>query len=129
MEKMKNRQGKPSVEELARELGLEIVAGEKGSGRLIEDGYCGDLLSDVMGNAPPGCIWITIQGHQNIVAVALLREMAAIVIAGGFTPDNDTVLRADQEGIPLLRWPGSSYELAGKLHAIGIKGEDPDKGK
>jgi predicted transcriptional regulator len=124
---MKKRHEQMSVEMLTSQLGLEIVAGKKGSDRLIEGGYCGDLLSDVMGNAPTGCVWITIQGHQNIIAVALLREMAAIVIASGFTPDNDTVERAEQEGIPLLTWSGSAYDLAGKLYSMGIGGEQASK--
>ncbi len=112
-----------TVEELIKDLELEIVAGERGVGRQIENGFCGDLLSDVMGNAPSGCVWITVQSHQNIVAVALLRDMAAIVIAGGFSPDKDTIERADQEGIPLLTWPDSAYDLAGKLNNLGIGGD------
>jgi len=124
---MKKNHEKIDVETLISELGMEIAAGRQGIGRPVENGYCGDLLSDVMGNAPSGSVWITIQSHQNIVAVALLREMAAIVIAGGFTPDRDTVARANQEGIPILTWPGSSYELAGKLHEIGITANNADK--
>lgn len=124
---MKKIHEQVSVEKLAIRLGLEIVAGKQGSDHLVEGGYCGDLLSDVMGNAPPGCVWITIQGHQNIIAVAVLREMAAIVIAGGFAPDDDTVERANQEGIPLLTTPGPAYDLIGKLYGMGIKGEQTNK--
>lgn len=120
---MQKERARINVETLISELGLEVVAGSQGVDRSVEDGYCGDLLSDVMGNAPPGSVWITIQSHLNIVAVALLREMAAIVIAGGFAPDEETIARADQEGIPILTWPGSSYDLAGKLYAMGIGGQ------
>jgi len=73
-----------------------------------------------MGNAPEGCVWLTIQGHQNIVAVAVLRNMAAIIITGGQTPDEETLQKANQEGIPLLLWSESSYQLAGRLYSIGI---------
>ena len=55
-----------------------------------------------MGNAPAGCAWMTVQGHQNIIAVAVLREMAAIVITGGQKPDAETIDKADQEGIPVF---------------------------
>jgi len=116
-----------TVEEVSKILGLEIVAGRTGLNRQVENGYCGDLLSDVMGNAPSGCIWLTIQSHQNIVAVAMLREMAAIVIAGGFSPDKETITKADQEGIPLLTWPDTAYELAGRIYNLGVGGEK-DKG-
>jgi predicted transcriptional regulator len=109
-----------TVNDLVERFGLQVVAGDKGLDRRVEDGYCGDLLSEIMGNAPEGCAWLTIQGHQNIVAVAVLRHMAAIIVAGGQTPDDETLQKANQEGIPILRWPDSSYQLAGRLFSIGI---------
>ena len=63
---------------------------------------------------------MTVQGHQNIVAVALLREMAAIVITGGQKPDAETIQKANQEGIPILQWPDSSFRLAGRLFGAGV---------
>ena len=109
-----------TVNDLVERFGLQVVAGDKGLDRRVEDGYCGDLLSEIMGNAPEGCVWQTIQGHQNIVAVAVLRNMAAIIVSGGQTPDEETLQKANQEGIPILLWPDSSYQLAGRLHSIGI---------
>ena len=81
---------------------------------------CGDLLSEIMGNAPEGCVWLTIQGHQNIVAVAVLRNMAAIIVTGGLTPDDETLEKANQEGIPILLWSDSAYQLAGRMFSMGI---------
>lgn len=109
-----------SVKDIVEKLNLEVAAGKDGLDREVLDGYCGDLLSEIMGKSPEGCIWITVQGHQNIVAVAVLREMAAIVIAGGHHPDSDTLEKADKEGIPLLLWPDSSYVLAGQMNRMGI---------
>jgi len=109
-----------TVNDLVERFGLQVVAGDKGLDRQVEDGYCGDLLSEIMGNAPEGCVWLTIQGHQNIVAVAVLRNMSAIIVSGGQTPDEETLQKANQEGIPILLWPDSSYQLAGRLHSIGI---------
>ena len=91
-----------NVKELVDQFSLNVAAGQKGLDHQIQGGYCGDLLSDVMGNAPIGCIWLTVQTHQNIVAVAVLREMAAIVLSGGQEPDQETVEKADEEGIPIL---------------------------
>jgi len=109
-----------TVNDFVQRLGLSVVAGDSGLDRRVEDGYCGDLLSEIMGNAPEGCVWLTIQGHQNIVAVALLRNMAAIIVTGGQTPDDETLQKANQEGIPILLWPDSAYQLAGRLFAMGI---------
>ena len=116
----KKGRGKMTVNDLMERFDLKLVAGEKGLDRQVEDGYCGDLLSEIMANAPEGSVWLTIQGHQNIVAVAVLREMAAIVVTGGQSADNDTLHKANQEGIPILLWPGSAYQLAGRLFSAGV---------
>ena len=108
------------VKELVDKFDLAVTAGESGLDREVTDGYCGDLLSEIMGNAPTGCAWMTVQGHQNIVAVAVLREIAAIIITGSQTPDDDTIKKADQEGIPILLWPHSSFRLAGRLFSAGV---------
>jgi predicted transcriptional regulator len=108
------------VSELVEKFDLKVAAGNSGLDREIRDGYCGDLLSEVMGHAPEGCAWMTVQGHQNIIAVAVLRNMAAIIITGGQTPDNETMKKADEEGIPVLQWPDSSYSLAGRLFNSGV---------
>ena len=94
-----------TVNDLVDRFSLRVVAGEKGLGRRVTEGYCGDLLSEIMANATEGCVWLTIQGHQNIVAVAVLRDMAAIIVTGGQTPDDETLQKANQEGIPILLWP------------------------
>ncbi|MBS3755507.1 MAG: hypothetical protein KGY56_07390 [Desulfobacterales bacterium] len=115
------------TQDLIDQFGLTAAAGKAGIDREIAGGYCGDLLSEVMANAPIGCVWMTIQVHQNIVAVAVLREMAAIVLAMDNQPDLETCEKADREKIPILLYNGSSYELAGKLYAAGIVNETADE--
>ena len=109
-----------NVNELVDQFSLIVAAGQNGLDRQIQGGYCGDLLSDVMGNATIGCIWLTVQTHQNIVAVAVLREMAAIVLCGGQEPDQETVDKANEEGIPILTWPDTAFDLAGQVYQAGI---------
>jgi len=113
------------VKELVERFDLTVAGGRSGLEKPALNGYCGDLLSDVMGKAPEGSVWMTVQGHQNIIAVAVLREMAAIVLVGGHQPDADTIAKADAEGIPILLWPGSAFALAGQIHAAGIGAESP----
>ncbi len=108
---------------MAEKYGLQVAAGEAGLDREVRAGYCGDLLSDVMANAPEGCVWLTIMGHQNTIAVAHLRDMAAIVVTGGHEPDENTRARAEQEKVPLLTTEKFTYELAGILYADGVAGE------
>ena len=109
-----------NVKELVQRFNLHVAAGQKELDRQIRGGYCGDLLSDVMANAPDGCIWLTVQTHQNIVSVAVLHEMAAIVLTGGHEPDQETIDKAEEEGIPILMWSKTAFELAGQVHAAGI---------
>jgi ferredoxin len=118
----KRKRGKAdmTVNDLVKRFDLQVAAGEKGLDCRVEDGYCGDLLSEVMANAPENCVWLTVQGHQNILAVAVLREMAAIIVTGGRTPDDETLQKANQEQIPILLSSDSAYQLAGRLYAAGI---------
>lgn len=109
------------VSDIQSEFNLEVAAGSKGLDREVRGGYCGDLLSDVMANSRSGDLWLTIQSHQNILAVAVLKEIAGIVLVNGRRPDDDTKARAEQEGIPILLSPISAYELAGMLYNAGIR--------
>jgi predicted transcriptional regulator len=108
------------LKEIIDKLPLKVVAGRDALDREMSGGYCGDLLSDVMANAEKGAIWLTVQGHQNIVAVALLRELAAIILVNGHQPEQETIAKADEEGICVLTTPLTGYRLAGKLYACGL---------
>ena len=108
------------VTEVVKLLKLEVAAGKSALEREVKGGYCGDLLSDVMAHAAQGSLWLTIQSHQNIVAVGVLRELAGIILVNGRKPDSDTKEKAEEESIPLLLSPLPAYELAGRLYQLGI---------
>ncbi|GAB6096467.1 hypothetical protein JCM14469_27200 [Desulfatiferula olefinivorans] len=106
-----------NVRELVDRFNLTVAAGDAGLDRTVTGGYCGDLLSEVMGNAGMGCVWLTVQAHQNIVAVAVLREMAGIIVTGGGVPSPETLAKANAENIPVMTYPGSAFELSGLIYA------------
>ena len=108
-----------NLDELVDRFNLHVAAGQNKLDRQIQSGYCGDLLSDVMANAPDGCIWLTVQTHQNIVPVAVLHDMAAIILTGGQEPDHETIEKANKEGIPILMWSKSAFDLAGQICSAG----------
>lgn len=108
------------ISDLAEKLDIQPVAGQNGMDRPVQNGYCGDLLSEVMANTPEGSVWLTVQSHQNIVAIAVLKEMAAIILTSGIAPDAETLKKADEENIPLFTWPRSSFELATRIQAAGV---------
>ena len=109
-----------NVKELVDRFNLHVAAGQNKLDRQIQNGYSGDLFSDVMANAPDGCIWLTVQTHQNIVPVAVLHEMAAVILTGGQEPDQETTEKANKEGIPILMWPNSAFDLAGQVCSAGV---------
>lgn len=80
--------------------------------RQIESVYIGDLLSWVMSHSEQNCAWITVQTHVNIVAVAVLLDMSCIILPEGCKPDEDTLIKASEEGVPILMSPWSAYDIA-----------------
>ena len=84
----------------------------------IKGGYTSELLSDVMGNAREGNIWITLQTHKNIMAIASLKELAAIVLVKGYRPEEDTVSESEAEGIPILRTSRQTFEMTGEIYEL-----------
>jgi hypothetical protein len=110
--------------ELTKEFTVTVKAATARLEREVKGGYASDLLSDVMANSKEGDVWVTIQGHPNIVAVATLRDLAGIILANGRQPDAETIQRAEEEGIPLLCTPLPSFEIVGRLYRLGIHGQD-----
>ena len=104
---------------------LQVRAGNDQLQEEVTGGYAGDLLSDVIAHSRQGNIWITIQTHPNIVAVAAMKELSGIILTGGREPDGDTVQKAEEEGMPLLVSPLFTFELVGRLYQIGISGMSP----
>ena len=86
-----------------------------------EGGYTSDLLSCVMAGAKSKYLWITLQAHLNIVAVAALLEVAAIIITENAQPDPATIAKANEQGIILLSTSKTTYEIDGKLWEMGIQ--------
>ncbi|MCA1917795.1 MAG: hypothetical protein LDL38_00195 [Flavobacterium piscis] len=82
--------------------------------------YTGDLLSDVIANAKKDNLWITIQTHLNIIAVATLKELSAIVIVMNKPISEEVKNKANEENVILLSTEKNSYEISGKLYELGI---------
>ncbi|MWN75003.1 serine kinase [Labilibaculum sp. A4] len=103
------------VQDIVDKLGLKVCSGSAGLNREIEGGYTSDLLSDVMGNADENQVWVTLQTHKNIMAIASLKELAAIILVKGYEPETDAAEQSNLEGIPILSSEEEAFELTGKL--------------
>jgi hypothetical protein len=108
--------------EVVRELGLKVKIGSDRLDREITGGYSSDLLSDVMAHGEAGNIWVTLQAHPNVIAVASLKDLAGIILVNGREPDEETAVKGAEEGIPVMVSDLPTFELVGKLYALGIPG-------
>ena len=107
-----------TVRELVKELDLKVFSGEKGLDNEISGGYVSDLLSDVMGVAKEGSLWVTLQVHKNVMAIATLKELSAVILVKGFEPEADTVEVSNDENIPILGTKEQTFEIAGKIYDL-----------
>lgn len=106
------------ISDLTNSLGLEVICGQQGLTNEIRGCYVSDLLSDVMGTAREGDIWITLQTHQNIIAVASLKDLAGIILVKGLVPETETVEKSNSSGVPVLSTSLDTFTIAGKLYEL-----------
>ena len=95
-----------------------MFSGTEGLNREVKGGYVSDLLSDVMGNADEGKVWITLQTHKNIMAIASLKDLAAIILVSDNKPEDDTIAQSNEEGIPILGTTLSCFDITGKIYEL-----------
>ena len=99
-------------------MNLTVFCGQENLNNEIKCGYTSDLLSDVMGFAREGQVWITLQTHKNVLAIASLKELAAILLVKGNKPEDDMLEQAIDEGIPVLGTDAQTFETTGKVYQL-----------
>ena len=87
-------------------------------------GYSCDLLSWVMKNGQEGMAWVTVQTHMNVIAVAVLAEMACVILPESIDMEQDVLDKAQAEGLCVMKTNLSSYEICGRMHAAGVPDKD-----
>ena len=110
------------VKEIVDALGLNVLAGGVNLVEPVKGGYACDLLSCVMAEAKTGYIWVTMQGHPNVVAVASLLDLAAVVVSENSPVEAVTIQRAGEKGIPLLATEHDTFTTVARLAQLGIQG-------
>jgi hypothetical protein len=111
-----------TVTEMAARVAGTVAVPPPDGAAPARGGYASDLLSDVMAHAQEGDVWITLQKHVNVVAVAQLKSLAAVLVVNGRTPDPDTLARAAEHGVALVVTPLSAFDAAGRLYELGLRG-------
>ena len=103
-----------TVKELAEKMNYRVLCMPDES-REVMGGYAGDLLSWVMGRMQSDCAWITIMSNVNIIAVSALTDPACIILSENVEPDQDTLMRAVQQGVNLLSSPKDTFSVCTEI--------------
>lgn len=106
-----------TVHELIAPLELDVLC-EGDLNRAVDGGYCGDLLSWVMGRAPADSAWFTVMGNVNAIAVCVLAELPCLILCENAALDDAARTRAETENITVLRSPKDAYTLAVALSKL-----------
>jgi len=113
-----------TLQEIAEKLDLTLESTGVPTEHEVTGGYASDMLSCVMARARKGNIWVTLQAHPNIVAVASLLELAGIIVTEGVHPDEGTVQKAWEESIPLFTSPRTTFSIVAQLSELGVQGAE-----
>ncbi len=115
-----------TLADIVSRLGLEVLTPELAieGGDEVTRGHASDLLSDVLANAPSGGVLLTTQVHMNVIAVALHAGLAAVIFTQGMRPETAVRVKAVEEGLPLLCARDSTFDLAGRMYALGMRGRE-----
>ena len=106
-----------TVKEIIAQLGLQCL-NEANLDTEVSGAYASDLLSDVMGNARSGQVWVTMQTHKNVTAIASLKDIPAVIIVRGGEPDDDMLEHAKEEDICILVSQDATFQVCGKLYQL-----------
>ena len=106
-----------TVKEIIEKLDLKCL-NQANLDAEVTGAYASDLLSDVMGNARSGQVWITMQTHKNVTAIASLKDIPAVIIVRDGVPDPDMLEHAKEEDICLLVTKDATFQICGKLYEL-----------
>lgn len=112
-----------NIKEVADALNLKLLTKDISEDALyaeVEGGYASDLLSNTMGQAQDGMVWVTMQGHNNVASVAALIGLSGVIVAGDAPVADDTIRKANSNDVAVFSTPLSVYDVVGKLYTMGV---------
>lgn len=107
------------IQELAERL--ELKAATKVFDRDVTGVYISDMVSDVIANAKPGNVLVTVQVHNNVIAAANLVDVSGIILTRGRKPADDMLALAEKAGIPVLVTDLNSWQVASMMFEAGLR--------
>ncbi|NMB60932.1 MAG: hypothetical protein GYA18_01165 [Chloroflexi bacterium] len=88
--------------------------------REIFGGCSADLMSDVLAYIQPNAVLLTGLVNPQVIRTAQMADVAAIVFVRGKIPPEETLLLAEEVGMPIISSPLGMYELSGRLYQNGL---------
>ncbi len=105
------------IKTLKEKLNLTLICGDDLE-RKVTGCYCGDLLSWVMSRAQEGDAWLTVMGNVNSIGVAVLADVACIILTENAALDEEALKRAEQNGVIILTTEKNSYRVAAEISRL-----------
>ncbi len=108
-----------TVKELQEKLNLSFICnGNLAEQKEVTGCYCGDLLSWVMSRATDGDAWLTVMGNVTSIGVAVLADVACIILTENAPADKDAVKRAEENDVIILGTEKNSYQVAVEISKL-----------
>jgi hypothetical protein len=107
-----------TLKDVVERLHLSVQTGQDRLDQTVSGGYASDLLSDVIAHSKAGSVWVTMHTHENIVAVAVLKDLAGIIIVQGRQPAVETMQKAAKENVVIMVSSLPAFETIGKLSSL-----------
>lgn len=109
------------LKDLLNVVELQVISGAENLDQPVLSACVSDMLSDVMANAPKGCLWITHQAHENVVVISFFKELAGVVLTNAIALDEIALEKARKRRVPVFSTADTAFNIAGKLYALGIR--------
>lgn len=108
-----------TVRELKEKLDLQCICNESlAEEKNVSGCYCGDLLSWVMSRAKEGDAWLTVMGNITAMGVAVLAEVACIILTENAPVDDEAIRRAEENEVIILGTGKTTYEIAAEISKL-----------
>ncbi|MFZ2398691.1 MAG: DRTGG domain-containing protein [Smithella sp.] len=101
-------------------LDAEIIVGTEKLDMEVKTAFGADLMSDVLAFAKAGSLLLTGLTNSQIIRIANVMDIAAIILVRGKKPPIETINLAKEFKIPLLTTKYILFETAGRLYTKGI---------
>ena len=112
------------VSELIPLIDAKNLTTDLSTDREVTCGYVCDLLSWVMSHGDSGMAWVTVQTHMNVIAVAVLSEMACVILPEGIDMEAESLQKAVSEGMVVLQSPLTAFDICGRMAAKGVPAQN-----